>query len=82
MEIGERTLRADDPIRVCSIYLLAQCYYGAGNYERALQLARSIENVAQNWPGEKLADWNSGLIDYILKKMDLEKTTRSRRAGR
>ncbi|KAL9067186.1 MAG: hypothetical protein Q9161_007082 [Pseudevernia consocians] len=82
VEIKERTLRADDPSRVRSIYVLAQCYRRARNYKRALQLARSIENVAQNRPGEKLADWNSKLIGLILKKMDLEKTTRSRRAGR
>ena len=74
VEIEAKTLRVDHSDRVISIYVLAHCHYKARNYERALQLARSIENVAKNRPGEELADWNAKLIGYILKKMDkLEK---------
>ena len=75
MEIKEKTLRANHPERVSSIYLLAQCYRDAGKYERALQLTRSIEDIAQNRPGEKLADWNANLIGYILDDMDMEETS-------
>ena len=74
VEMRAKTLRADHPDRVRSIYLLAQGNYYAGNYERALQLARSIETVAKNRPREEIADWNAKLIGYILKKMDLEET--------
>ncbi|CAF9929241.1 hypothetical protein IMSHALPRED_007866 [Imshaugia aleurites] len=75
VEIKEKTLRANHPERVSSIYLLAQCYRDAGKYERALQLTRSIEDIAQNRPGEKLADWNANLIGYILDDMDMEETS-------
>ena len=70
VETRAKTLRVDHPDRVGSIYVLAQCHYKAKDYERALELAKSIENVAQNRPGEKLADYNAKLIGLILKKMD------------
>ena len=73
VEIRARTLRADHPNRVASIYVLAKCHYRARNYQRALELARSIENVVQNRQGEeKIADWNANLIGRILKKMNVE----------
>lgn len=75
VEIRARTLKADHPNRVRSIYLLARCHRKAGNYERAIQLARSIENIAQNRAGEDFADWNRELIGYILEEMDLEETS-------
>ena len=65
----ESTLRMDHPDRVASIFTLAQCHHDAGNDERALQLARSIENVAQNRARMKWADWNAELIGYILEGM-------------
>ena len=55
-----------------SIYLLAQCHRQAGNYQRALQLAKSIENVAKNRPGDRVADHTAKLIGFILEKMELE----------
>ena len=70
VEIQARTLRADHPNRVRFIYLLAQCHYYARKYERALQLAKSIETVAQNRPGDEIANWNANLIGYILEEMD------------
>ena len=54
MEIQAKTLKADHPQCVASIYVLAQCHYRARNYERALELARSIENVAQIGQEKKL----------------------------
>ena len=75
VEMRAKTLRAGHLDRVRSIYLLAQGNYYAGNYERALQLARSIETVAKNRPREEIADWNAKLIGYILEKIDLEETS-------
>ena len=75
MEIEAKTLRADHADRVDSIYLLARCHYHARNYERALELARSIENVAQNRRGEEIADWNAVLIGSILEKIELANAT-------
>ena len=69
VEIQARTLRADHPDRVCSIFILAQCHWQARSYERALELAKSIEHVAQNRPGQALADWNADLIGFILKSI-------------
>ena len=73
VEIQTKTLRADHPERVTSIYLLAQCHRQARNYERALELAKSIEHVAQNRPGQEVADWNTDLIGFILEDMDRQK---------
>ena len=81
VKIQAKTLRADDPNRVRSIYVLAQCHYEAENHERALELARSIENVAQNRPGQEDADWNRELIGFILKTRDLDKTRRQKVAS-
>ena len=70
VEIQAKTLREDHWDRVRSIYLLAQCHYRARNDERALELARSIEGVAQNRPGQGIADWNAELIGWILQEMN------------
>ena len=70
-----KTLRADQPECVGSIYVLACCHYSARNYERALELARSIESVAQNQGKQKSADWNAELIGSIHEDMGLEETT-------
>ena len=75
VETEAKTLEADHSKLVASIYLSALCYYRARNYERALELARSIENVAQNRPGEEIADWTMKLIDLILEKMELQEPT-------
>ena len=69
VEIEAETLRVDHSNRVGSIYCLAQCHHDAGNYERALQLARSIEGVAQNRGRRKRADGNARLICCILEDM-------------
>ena len=75
VETEAKTLEADHSKRVASIYLSALCYYRARNYERALEFAMSIEDVAQNRPGQEIADWNMKLIGMILKKMVLQETT-------
>ena len=75
VEIKVRTLSEDHVSRVRSIYLLAACHCRAGNYERALQLARSIESVARNRPGEEFADWNAEMIVDIIEAMDLEEAS-------
>ena len=72
MEIRATILREDHPSRVGSIYGLVQCHYRARNYERALELARSIEGVAQNRGRERIADWNAKYIGRILEKMNVE----------
>ena len=75
VEIRAKTLRADHPDHVRSIYSLARCHYRARNYDRALELARSIEGVAQNGQREQIADWNADLIGDILEDMELQETT-------
>ena len=70
VEIRARTLRAYSSNRISSIFMLARCYYRARDYERALELARSIQGVVQNRPGQKIADWNEDLIGMILEKLN------------
>ena len=72
VEIEAQTLKEDHWDRVRSVYLLTQCHYRARNCERALELARSIEGVAQNRSEEEVADWNADYIRWILEDMNEE----------
>lgn len=60
-------LMQDDPSRLRSEHLLAQCYYKSGKYGESLRLARSIEHLARNFPGEPLPDLNTDLIRKCLE---------------
>lgn len=78
-------LKPDNPSRLRSEYLLVRCYYESGKYEESLRLARSIEHLVRNYPGEPLADWNADLIRYCLEakeRSDLSDRYDSPQGGR
>ncbi len=68
-----RHLKPNNPSRLRSEYLLARCYYNSGRYEDSLRLAVSLQHLAQNLPGEPLADRITRLIRHCLEAKDLEK---------
>lgn len=62
-----KLLNPDNPSCLRSEIMLARCYYESGKYEESLRLARSIEYLARNLPGNPLADWNAILIRKCLE---------------
>ena len=68
-----RQLKPNNPSRLRSEYWLAKCYYNSGRYEDSLRLAVSLQHLAQNLPGEPLADRITRLIRHCLEAKELEK---------
>ena len=75
VQTQSKILKPDNPSRLCTEYVLAHCYCELGKYEESLGLARSIEHLVRNNPGEPLADLNTELIHVCLRKIRLEQTS-------